>query len=161
MQRVIFTEKSSLGGLIYAPPSKSHSQRLLFLALILDIPIRIHKILGAKDIDYSIQACEQLGMEIEETFSQNYNQNKCLTCIPPKTLKSEGIMFNCGNSGTTVRFLIGLSIALQGPIHLTGEFFVRNRPFLPMLEAMKDIGTEFTEKVDGVTVETPRLITLI
>ena len=63
MQRVIFTEKSSLGGLIYAPPSKSHSHRLLFLALILDIPIRIHKILGAKDIDYSIQACEQLGMD--------------------------------------------------------------------------------------------------
>ncbi len=158
MQRIIFTENSSLGGLIHAPPSKSHSHRLLFLALISNIPIRITKILGANDVDYSLQACKQLGMEIEETNSQYDDQIKWLRCVPPKELKSEDYIFNCGNSGTTVRFLIGLSIAIQGKIHLTGEFFVRNRPILPMLESMKEIGTEFSQDPNGVTLETPKII---
>ncbi len=158
MQRVIFSEKSSLGGLIYAPPSKSHSHRLLFLALISNNPLRITKLLSSNDIDYSLQACKQLGMQINLTSSQYGDQIKWLECLPPKKLISDGYTFNCGNSGTTVRFLIGLSIAIQGKLHLTGEFFTRNRPFIPMLEAMTSIGTEFSEGISGVTIETPQIL---
>jgi 3-phosphoshikimate 1-carboxyvinyltransferase len=157
MQRIIFSEKSSLSGLIDAPPSKSHSHRLLFLALISTIPIRINKMLRANDVDYSMQVCGQLGLHIEKTFEQ-FEQTLWIKCTPPKQLKSDGFTFNCGNSGTTVRFLIGLSLAILGKMHLSGEFFARNRPIIPMLDAMKSIGTIYSEGINGVTLETPQII---
>jgi 3-phosphoshikimate 1-carboxyvinyltransferase len=158
MQKVIFSEKSSIEGYIRAPPSKSHSHRLLFLALISKKPIWIEKILGAHDIEHSIQACKQLGLNLELRYTQSDSHILWYRCIPPKELKSEDYIFNCGNSGTTARFLIGLSLAIHGKIHVTGEFFDRNRPVLPMLKAMKNIGTNFSEDVSGFTIETPHIV---
>ncbi|MHA1110462.1 MAG: 3-phosphoshikimate 1-carboxyvinyltransferase [Promethearchaeota archaeon] len=153
MQRVTFSEKSYTGGgHITAPPSKSNSHRLLFLALIAKQPISISHLLSANDVEFTLQACKQFGMQVEGT-SPSYKRY-----IPPKELISDELIFNCGNSGTTVRFLIGLSLVISGKIHLTGEFFVRNRPLIPMLEAMKTIGTEYTVGENGITIETPKIV---
>ena len=151
MKRITFSEKSFLSGIITAPPSKSHSHRLLFLSLISKIPIQIKNLLAAHDVDYSLQACKQLGMQINQV------QPNIIKCIPPETLKSDGNIFNCGNSGTTARFLIGLTLAITGKIFLSGEFFTRKRPILPMLDAMETIGTVYTMEKNGVTVETPQI----
>lgn len=157
MQKVIFSEKSSIYGRLTAPPSKSHSHRLLFLALISNNPIKIRNILRANDVNYSIQACKQLGMQIEETNSEFEDQIAGLVCTPPMELKSVDEIIDCGNSGTTVRLLMGLSIAIQGKLSLTGDFFKRKRPFLPMLEGMNTIGTLVSTDTNGVTLETPQI----
>ncbi len=152
MQRVTFSEKTyNGGGRISAPPSKSYSHRLLFLSLIANQPITLGPLLSANDVENTLQVCKQLGVQIEKSPS------KWKLYTPPKELISDELIFDCGNSGTTVRFLIGLSLVISGKMHLTGDFFLRNRPVIPMLEAMKSIGTEYAIEKNGIVVETPKI----
>jgi 3-phosphoshikimate 1-carboxyvinyltransferase len=138
------------------PPSKSYSHRYLFLALISKGPTRYSNFdLKIGDVKISGEVCKQLGMNIKV----KPKNPTTIECIPPNELVSNAIHFRCGNSGTTVRFLVGLSLCIVGKITLSGEFFQKKRPILPMLEAMKKIGAEYSldENSHRITLEIPKI----
>jgi len=151
MKKVRFSEVSILSGTITAPSSKSFSHRLFFLALISPTSLFLTNILTAGVIDYTAEACKRLGLQILP------DSENTIKCIPPDIIKSNRMEIDCGNSGTTVRFLTGLSLVISGEIILSGEFFKQNRPISPMLKAMQPLGTRYKLQEHRLIVETPIL----
>lgn len=146
-EKVIFSEKSSISGNVTAPPSKSYSHRLIFLSLISKKSIQISNLLYSNDVIYTIKACTRLGLQITK-FDEDTIQ-----CNSPDEIISDEIIMDCGNSGTTIRFLIGLILVISGKIILSGEFFERNRPILPLVDALKNIGADYSLDENELSIE--------
>ncbi|MHA1819057.1 MAG: 3-phosphoshikimate 1-carboxyvinyltransferase [Promethearchaeota archaeon] len=146
--------KEGISGNINSSPSKSYSHRAFFLSLISRHNIILRNCLDIGDVEKTIKACRMLGANIKK-LSDNLNLNQNSGDIankekinyliePPKEFHEIDGVIDCGNSGTTIRILAALSILFDFPVMISGLFFKRKRPILPLLEALLDIGAEIT-----------------
>ncbi|MBD3212709.1 MAG: 3-phosphoshikimate 1-carboxyvinyltransferase, partial [Candidatus Lokiarchaeota archaeon] len=59
---------------------------------------------------------------------------------------------DCYNSGTSVRIFSALALLVKGGLRLIGEFFKRNRPIKPLLEALTKLGAQYSLQEEGVII---------
>src|SRR5690606_6020754 len=57
--------------------------------------------------------------------------------------RTAGVSLDCGNSGTTVRLLLGLLAGRPGPIRFTGDRSLRRRPMKRVTEPLGLMGARF------------------
>lgn len=120
-------------------PSKSAAHRYLISAALSEGTTEIVCPAKSKDIEATARALSALGTRIEEKDGSYF--------VTPR--KSGGAAeLNCGESGSTLRFLIPLCASLGREITLTGEGRLPARPISPLLETLSENGAEF--KYDGV-----------
>jgi 3-phosphoshikimate 1-carboxyvinyltransferase len=96
------------------PSSKSISNRLLILNALSDHPAEIHDLSEADD-----------------------------TRILNKLLNENSFEENCGDGGTTLRFLLALRAAQDHRSLLCGSGSLSARPLIPLLDALQQLGAEF------------------
>lgn len=128
------TMSSSASLRINAPGSKSQTQRALILAALADGTSSIVAPLECDDSRHLRGALEQLGVQ--------------LTCEPGRWQVRGGVgrlqapcaPLDCGEGGTTLRFLAPLSLLLDGPVVLEGQGRLRQRPVAEMIEALEALG---------------------
>ena len=120
-------------GTVEVPPSKSHTNRALNLALLVDGDVRISRPLDSEDTRAMLRALGQLGVDVSEA-------NGSLT-LSRQSLP-EGAAIDCRASGTMLRFLIASLTTVAGTWTLDGTERLRNRPLAPLLEALRSLGGE-------------------
>lgn len=121
----------TLTGYATAPVSKSVLHRLLICAALADTPTRLSPVTRSQDIDATVNCLRALGAQIvwEDT---------ALTVTPLTTPKT-GALLDCGESGSTLRFLLPIVAALGGGV-FTGRGRLAQRPLSPLYELLAQNG---------------------
>lgn len=134
-----------LSGTVSAPPSKSAAHRALICAALADgkSVLKINDI--SEDVKATIGCIEQLG-------AQTKFDGESITVIPPKNYPSKA-EFNCGESGSTLRFMLPVAAALGIEAVFTGHGRLPERPVRELLEALQNHGikasADFQIRISG------------
>lgn len=134
-----------IGGTIEAIASKSHGHRLLICAALADRPTELYCPQRSADIDATVNCLTAMGAKIDYVNRTFY--------ITPLTEPQFGEL-DCGESGSTLRFLLPVVAALG----CGGEFIMRGRlprrPLSPLWELLTEKGITLTRPTeDRIRVE--------
>lgn len=129
---------SRLGGEVAAPPSKSYGHRLLIAAALCDRPGAIIGLGDCDDIRATAYCLRSIGTGIR------YDGNRCV--ITPRAGFRTGlhtdkkIVLDCGQSGSTARFLLPVVAALGINARMVGSGRLPERPMLPLTDLLRRHG---------------------
>lgn len=132
-------KRGNIAGTIFAPSSKSFTQRYVLYSAFSNIPVNLNNISFSDDEIISIKIAEKCNAKIE------YNR-KNMHIIPD---------FRCpdriyvGESGTSYRLTIGLLCARGCNTDIRGEESLAGRPVNILVDALSQAGSLFTRKKDG------------
>lgn len=126
MNRQVFP--GPVRGRVAAIPSKSDVHRLLIGALLADGPTRIPLSASSRDIEATVRCIRALGAQVEE-------EPDALT-VRPGPLPGEAAL-DCGESGSTLRFLLPVVAALGVTAHFTGSGRLPERPMAPLTDQLR------------------------
>lgn len=127
----------SLAGEIPAVSSKSHAHRLLISSALSRNKSTVEINNVSDDISATIRCLEAMGAEIERIGN--------LFHISPIKGKKNPVL-NCGESGSTLRFLLPVACALGLEPTFTGEGRLPERPLSPLYEELTAHGCRLSGK---------------
>lgn len=132
-----------LSGSVRAPSSKAHTHRAIIAASLSNGLSKVHNPLICDDTLATINACRMLGAEIKGL----YNLIEILGRPKPETPND---VINCGESGSTMRFITPVCALADGISVLTGGESLRRRPMAPLLEALNQLGVKcYSTRMNG------------
>lgn len=132
MVKCVKITPSKLRGTIQIPPSKSLSHRAVIAASLSSGKSNIDNIMFSEDIVVTTEAMKKLGAKVE-----NISRNKLkIQGNYPKGLEKEEIY--CRESGSTLRFLIPISLLSRTRAIFTGEGKLVSRPLDPYYKIFQD-----------------------
>lgn len=126
----------SLNGSIRVPSDKSITHRALLFGMMASGTTRVrHPLLGA-DCRSTLEVIRLLGADVEEQRDE-----LIITGIE----SPQSARLDCGNSGTTMRLLIGLLSGYNGSFELVGDDSLSKRPMRRVTAPLREMGAH----VDG------------
>lgn len=125
---------SVLGGKIKAISSKSEMHRILICASLCENTTKIKCNVMSKDIAATVDCLKAMGTEI--------SVNGEIITVNPKPFNKKADL-DCGESGSTLRFLMPLVSALGMGTIITGHGRLPQRPISPLKEEMEKKGVTF------------------
>ena len=131
--------KGNIGGTIFAPSSKSFTQRYILYSAFSGKPVKLNNISFSEDEIVSLKIAEKCNSVIEYD-RKNITLNPDFRC--PDSLY-------VGESGTSYRLTIGLLCARKCQTSITGEPSLARRPVDPLISALSQAGSKFHKKDDG------------
>ena len=136
-----------LSGSVTPPPSKSMAHRLI-IAAALGSTSTIHNVAFSKDIEATLRCMETLGAE---WFRQNETTIRINGIRPCKF--DELPHFDCGESGSTLRFLIPIALAVCGGGVFAGHGRLMERPQQPYFDLFDEKGIFWKQENSVLTVQ--------
>ena len=131
----IVIEPSPLKGEIAAIPSKSVAHRMLICAALADGPTTLRIPKTSDDIDATADCLRALGAAITVN-NEDY--------IVEPIAQIENIpLLDCGESGSTLRFLLPVAAAAADRCRFDGHGRLPERPLSDLTDAMKEHGVSF------------------
>ncbi len=119
----------ALSGTVTPPPSKSLSHRALIAGYLAKSEDRIKNLAASQDIE-ATKRCMDALFDIGSGFP----------------------LLDCGESGSTLRFLIPLSLVLRGGAKFTGRGRLMDRPQEPYFDIFRKNGVHFEKSVGELAV---------
>lgn len=113
--------------------SKSQAHRVLICAALSDAPTRIVCNSKSKDIRATARCIEALGASVD--FGDG-----TIDVVPVKNGATAGQLLDCGESGSTLRFMLPIVGALGVECALTGQGLLASRPLSPLYEQLIENG---------------------
>ncbi len=129
-----------LCGSLEAIPSKSHAHRLIICAALSDRPCKIICPSSSRDIEATVECMRALGAQIVRD-----EEGYIITPIS-KDSRPERAVLRCGESGSTLRFLLGVCAALGGEFEMILEGRLASRPLSPLYEILCESSVELSEQ---------------
>ncbi len=120
-----------LKGTATAPASKSVLHRLLICAALSDVPTVLENCSLSQDITATAECLRALGADITVNGAE-------MTVQPIREVQANA-QLDCGESGSTLRFLLPIAAALGGA-QFTGRGRLAERPLSPLYELLCDNG---------------------
>lgn len=120
-----------LHGEIKIPGDKSISHRSIMISSLADSPVEVTNFLKGADCLSTIACMRSLGVKIEESAEKILIKGNGLNGLR----ESENIL-DAGNSGTTLRLLIGLLSAQKFLTTFTGDNSLRQRPMSRVIKPL-------------------------
>lgn len=133
----IKVDGKNIGGSIQAIPSKSAAHRMLILAALAEGESRILCRRVSEDIEATAGVLSALGAGIER-IPEGY------IVRPIKELPRFSLL-DCGESGSTLRFLLPVAAALGANARFVGRGRLPQRPMSDLAEAINAGGAQVTE----------------
>jgi len=133
-----------LSGVVRAPASKSVAHRMLICAALADAPCSVALEGSNDDIDATLRCLEALGAGVERAAGE--------LRVTPLPRAEDGLraqpcaLLDCGESGSTLRFLLPLAAALGAGARVTGRGRLAQRPLSPLYEQLQAAGAELSEQ---------------
>ena len=146
MEVTIYPAK--LKGSITPPPSKSQAHRLIIGAALGEGSCTISNVAFSQDILATLGAMEQLGAKWESLTSDTiriHGMGGKDSCHMPH--------LDCGESGSTLRFLIPIALAAAGSGEFTGRGRLMERPQKPYFDLFDQKGIVYSLEKGVLTVE--------
>nr|WP_326184850.1 3-phosphoshikimate 1-carboxyvinyltransferase [uncultured Oscillibacter sp.] len=142
-----------LAGTVTPPPSKSMAHRLIIAAALGGGVSTVRNVAFSQDIQATLRCMEALGAHWERPAED------CVRVTgvggSPRTF-AELPRFDCGESGSTLRFLIPIALAVAGGGVFTGRGRLMERPQQPYFDLFDEKGI-FYEQKDGILTVRGRL----
>ena len=137
---------NALRGRVEVPGDKSISHRALMHATLAQGTSHITNFLQAGVTDAMLRCVRDLGVEVEA-------KNKGEILIHGGQLRSPASMLDCGNSGATIRMLMG-ALSGQRDLHstLTGSAGLRRRPMKRVAEPLRLMGADIVDDTPPLTI---------
>ena len=132
-----------LEGTLLIPPSKSITHRALVCAGLSGDTSTIDNVLLSEDIRATIGALTALGAAVEARDSDDYPGRSVLTLRGRGVPEAKSRKIDCGESGSTLRFILPLCCLQEGDTVLSGRGRLPQRPLDQYI-------TSFTRQ--GITV---------
>jgi 3-phosphoshikimate 1-carboxyvinyltransferase len=136
-QLVIEKKANSLHGKISIPGDKSISHRALMLGAIASGETTIEGLLLGEDPRSTAHCFQAMGAKISELNSERV----IVTGIGQKTLQEPLNVLDAGNSGTTMRLMLGLLASQPDKFFtVTGDDSLRSRPMVRVIKPLREMG---------------------
>ena len=143
-----------LSGSVTPPPSKSMAHRLIISAALGSGTGTIRNVAFSQDIEATLRCMEALGAKWCRQ-SDNVVEVVGIGRPSPDSFRSLP-HFDCGESGSTLRFLIPIALAVAGGGVFTGRGRLMERPQKPYFDLFDEKGISWTQE-DGVLTVQGRL----
>jgi len=135
----------SLAGTVRVPGDKSISHRAIMLGSVADGPTRIHGFLVAEDCLRTVDCFRKMGVAI----SQPSADEVVVDGKGWEGLREPDAVLDVGNSGTTIRLLLGI---LAGrPFHsvIQGDASIARRPMKRVVKPLREMGAHIDGRQEG------------
>ncbi len=137
-----------LAGAVIPPPSKSQAHRLLIAAALAHGESMISHVALSQDIEATIRCLEELGAGFSWAGDTVTVRGMGANAMSPLRRMAYPRL-DCGESGSTLRFLIPIALAVRGGGIFTGRGRLMERPLKPYFDLFDEKGI-FYEQKDGV-----------
>jgi len=147
-------------GRVELPGDKSVSHRTLIFGAISEGRTEISHILESGDVHSTRQCLIDLGVEI---FQEGSAESKKTIVIGRgyRGFRAPSRVLDCGNSGTTIRLLMGLLAGQKFDYQLTGDHSLCRRPMKRVAGPLRKMGAEIVltqENFAPVTIHGGKLV---
>lgn len=133
-----------LSGQLEIPSSKSYAHRLLIAAALAEGPTFVGLNATNQDITATARCLESLGAGAE--FTENGID------VTPIGINPEPAELFCGESGSTLRFMLPVAAALGAECTFTGAGRLPERPNAPLVDALRAHGTAVSNDLLPMTI---------
>lgn len=137
-----------LAGTVTPPPSKSQAHRVLIAAALSGGFSVLKNLAQSQDIQATTDCLRALGAYFETLENGGIRVHGLGNSIPQHR-EDWLVKFDCGESGSTLRFLIPVALMVQGGGIFTGRGRLMERPQQPYFDIFDEKGV-FYEQKDGV-----------
>ncbi len=136
-----------LTGNVIVPPSKSIAHRAIIAASLSDGASLVENINFSDDLIATIEGMKALGAEITDSKS-----SLRIKGIAIKNIKSNDntILINCKESGSTLRFLVPIAVAIGGSFRFKGKGNLGKRPISPYLGIFNNQNINYSNNSDDM-----------
>ena len=124
-------KKSALFGEVKAVPSKSYAHRILICSAFSDGQVRVNGAGSSADVIATANCLSAMGAKIK-TDGNDF--------IVTPVKRTKNCVFNCGESGSTLRFMLSVAAAAGGEFTFTGEGRLPYRPNGDLIETLASGG---------------------
>jgi 3-phosphoshikimate 1-carboxyvinyltransferase len=135
MKKFTVNQARDLRGEIRVPGDKSISHRAIMLGSIAKGVTTVENFLHSADCMSTVECFRKMGIAITIENGVVTVQGKGLD-----GLREPSDIFNVGNSGTTIRLIVGILAAQKFHSTLTGDESIRRRPMGRVIEPLKKMG---------------------
>ncbi len=140
---------TQLHGTVTPPPSKSQTHRLIILSALANGESTITNFVPSEDLLATIRAMHALGAQIALDGNTLHIRG-----INPYRIWTDSLpQIDCGESGTTLRFLLPIALAVAGGGIFTGSARLMERPLAPYFDIFRRQGIQFSLKNNTLTVQ--------
>ena len=138
---------TKLQGKVKVPPSKSMAHRAIICASLANGKSRIDNIEYSKDIEATIKAMQSLGTSIEK-------YDDYVLVDGSTTYSSQDSFIDCEESGSTLRFMVPISIVKENRVHFVGTGNLGKRPLTTFYEIFEkqNIGYMYKDDVLDLSI---------
>lgn len=134
----------SLNGSIRVPSDKSITHRALLFGMMANGTTHVRNPLLGADCRSTIEVIRSLGADVTELQDE----------LIIKGIESpRSARLDCGNSGTTMRLLIGLLSGYNGSFELVGDESLSRRPMRRVTEPLRKMGANVTGDMAPLVIE--------
>ena len=146
---IVHIEPNMLKGTVKVPPSKSIAHRAILSAALSKGDCCIKNVAMSKDIQATLGCVESLGAKVclDEAKGEvflSWNQGEELP---------EVLTLDCGESGSTLRFLMPLALLTGRKVTLTGRGRLMQRPQKPYLDLFSQKGVVCVQQGDSISLQ--------
>jgi 3-phosphoshikimate 1-carboxyvinyltransferase len=135
---------TALRGHISVPGDKSISHRALLVGAIAEGELRIEGFGRSADTESTIAAVRALGVTVHEDDVDTIR----VEGAGLRGLREPAGPIDCGNSGTTLRLLVGILAGQGGRFELSGDDSLKRRPVDRVAQPLAEMGAK-VETADG------------
>ncbi len=140
----VVIERSPLSGELTLPPSKSIMHRAIICAALAAGESRVSPVIFSDDILRTIDAVRALGAEVDMLDGA--------VAVRGITSPAERADINCGESGSTLRFIMPVAAALGTTASFTGSGMLPSRPLGVFYDVMPPHGAAMSSSHLPLTV---------
>lgn len=131
------TNASTLRGTISVPGDKSISHRSIMFGSLANGTTKVHHFLRADDCLDTLKIFQQLGVPISDDGT-----TVTIEGVGMSGLKQPAGTLNVGNSGTTIRLLMGILSGQSFVTKLTGDASIQKRPMNRVMIPLNQMGAD-------------------
>jgi len=141
MSTIQITPASSVNGLLAVPGDKSISHRAIILGALAEGTTCVEHLLESDDSFSTIEAFRKMGVSIQKEKSEKY----LIKGVGLKGLSAPRQPLEMGESGTTMRLLLGVLAGQSFQTTLVAKESLARRPMLRVVSPLRQMGA----RVDG------------
>ena len=140
-----------LAGAITPPPSKSQAHRVLIAAALAAGESTLTNVAQSQDMEATLRCLTELGAEYRRAGRTLYLTGLDAGAMSP--LRRLALpRLDCGESGSTLRFLIPVALAVRGGGFFTGGGRLMERPQKPFFDLFAEKGIFYGQKEGVLTI---------
>ncbi|MDO9463763.1 MAG: 3-phosphoshikimate 1-carboxyvinyltransferase [bacterium] len=141
MHSITVRSVNKLSGTIYVPGDKSISHRAIILGSLAKGTTRITGFLESEDCMRTVEIFRQLGVDISKV-----GKELVITSNGLHRLKEPKEDLYAGNSGTTMRLMLGVLAGQKFTSRITGDDSLCKRPMKRVTDPLRQMGAKITGK---------------